>query len=59
MKTPTALLTTGLGVSSIAESDKLASAQMAAQREKEEEEDLYRRLFERPLVKYALLKLVD
>jgi hypothetical protein len=49
MKTPTALLTTGLGVSSIAESDKLASAQMAAQREKEEEEDLYRRLFESTL----------
>jgi hypothetical protein len=49
MKTPTALLTTGFGLSSIAESDKLASAQMAAQREKEEEEDLYRRLFERTL----------
>jgi hypothetical protein len=49
MKTPTALLTTGFGLSSIAESDKLASAQMAAQREKEEEEDLYRRLFESTL----------
>lgn len=49
MKTPTALLTTGFGLSSIAESDKLASAQMAAQREKEEEKDLYRRLFERTL----------
>jgi hypothetical protein len=49
MKTPTALLTTGFGLSSIAESDKLASAQMAAQREKEEEEDLYRRLFKSTL----------
>jgi hypothetical protein len=49
MKTPTALLTTGLGLSSTAESDKLTSAGIAVKREKEEEDELYRRLFERSL----------
>jgi hypothetical protein len=49
MKTSTALLTTGLGLSSTAESDKLTSAGIAVKREKEEEDELYRRLFERSL----------
>jgi hypothetical protein len=49
MKTPTALLTTGLGVSSTADYDKLTSAGIAVKREKEEEDELYRRLFERSL----------
>jgi hypothetical protein len=49
MKTPTALLTTGLGVSSTADYDKLTSAGIAVKREKEEEDELYRRLFERTL----------
>jgi hypothetical protein len=37
MKTPTALLTTGLGLSSTADYDKLTSAGIAVKREKEEE----------------------
>jgi hypothetical protein len=49
MKTPTALLTTGLGLSSTADYDKLTSAGIAVKREKEEEDELYRRLFERSL----------
>jgi hypothetical protein len=49
MKTPTALLTTGLGVSNTADYDKLTSAGIAVKREKEEEDELYRRLFERSL----------
>jgi hypothetical protein len=49
MKTPTALLTTSLGVSSTADYDKLTSAGIAVKREKEEEDELYRRLFERTL----------
>jgi len=49
MKTPTALLATGLGVSSTADYDKLTSAGIAVKREKEEEDELYRRLFERSL----------
>jgi hypothetical protein len=49
MKTPTALLTTGLGLSSTADYDKLTSAGIAVKREKEEEDELYRRLFERTL----------
>jgi hypothetical protein len=49
MKTSTALLTTGLGLSSTADYDKLTSAGIAVKREKEEEDELYRRLFERTL----------
>jgi len=49
MKTPTALLTTVGGVGMVSDYDKAVSAQLAAQREKDEEEDIYRRLFERTL----------
>jgi hypothetical protein len=49
MKTPTALLTAGFGASNVADYDKLTSAGIAVKREKEEEDELYRRLFERSL----------
>jgi hypothetical protein len=49
MKTPAALLTAGFGASNVADYDKLTSAGIAVKREKEEEDELYRRLFERSL----------
>jgi hypothetical protein len=64
MKTPTALLTAGFGASNVADYDKLASAGIAVKREKEEEDELYRRLFERslgavPVRSGGLMKLAD